>query len=152
MGVDVGLEALLLENGVKISLIDTHPVLGYKKFTANDDNYLMLGNDDRVSANLILKATNGMGIRIYSNDENEEALQDLTVSMSQFNLDKVLSVIPYMPDISGILDGDFHIIQTKDEFSVSSNLNIDNMVYEKCPMGDVGTESFTCQRATVLIM
>ena len=32
-----GLEALLLENGVKISLIDTHPVLGYKKFTANDD-------------------------------------------------------------------------------------------------------------------
>ena len=77
-----GLEALLLENGVKISLIDTHPVLGYKKFTANDDNYLMLGNDDRVSANLILKAANGMGIRIYSNDENEEALQDLTVSMS----------------------------------------------------------------------
>lgn len=125
---------------MKISLIDTHPVLGYKKFTANDDNYLMLGNDDRVSANLILKAANGMGIRIYSNDENEEALQDLTVSMSQFNLDKVLSVIPYMPDISGILDGDFHIIQTKDELSVSSNLNIDNMVYEKCPMGDVGTE------------
>ena len=33
---------ILLENGVKISLIDTHPVLGYKKFTANDDNYLML--------------------------------------------------------------------------------------------------------------
>ena len=140
LGVDVGLEALLLENGVKISLIDTHPVLGYKKFTANDDNYLMLGNDDRVSANLILQAANGMGIRIYSNDENKEALQDLTVSMSQFNLDKVLSVIPYMPDISGILDGDFHIIQTKDEFSVSSNLNIDNLVYEKCPMGDVGTE------------
>ena len=27
-----------------------------------------------------------------------------------------------------------------DEFSVSSNLNIDNMVYEKCPMGDVGTD------------
>ena len=43
---------------------------------------LMLGNDDRVSANLSLKAANGMGIRIYSNDENEEALQDLTVSMA----------------------------------------------------------------------
>ena len=140
LGVDVGLAALLLDNGVKISLIDTHPVLGYKKFTANDDNYLMLGNDDRVTANLVLKAAGGMGVRIYSNDENEDALQDLTVSMSNFNLDKVLSVIPYMPDIQGVMDGDFHIVQTKEDLSVSSNLKIDNLVYEKCPMGDVGSE------------
>lgn len=67
-------------------------------------------------------------------------MQDITVSLSKFNLDKVLSVIPYMPDISGIMDGDFHVIQTKEEFSVSSNLKIDNLVYEKCPMGDVGSE------------
>jgi hypothetical protein len=59
---------------------------------------------------------------------------------SRFNLDKVLSVIPYMPDITGIMDGDFHFIQTKEELSVSSNLKIDNMTYEKCPMGNVGSE------------
>ena len=140
LGVDVGLAAMLLDNGIKISLINTHPVLGYKKFTANEDNYLMLSNDDRVSANLVLKADGGMGVRIYSNDENVDALQDITVSMSNFNLDKVLGVIPYMPDISGIMDGDFHIIQTKEELSVSSNLQVDNLVYEKCPMGNVGTE------------
>ena len=81
-----------------------------------------------------------MGVRVYSNDENEAALQDITVSLSKFNLDKVLSVIPYMPDISGIMDGDFHVIQTKEELSVSSNLKIDDLVYEKCPMGDVGSE------------
>ena len=38
------------------------------------------------------------------------------------------------------MDGDFHVIQTKEELSVSSNLKIDNLVYEKCPMGDVGSE------------
>ena len=140
LGVDVGLAAMLQENGIKISLIDTHPILGYKRFTANADNYLMLADDNRVSANLVLTASEGMGVRVYSNDENEDALQDITVSMSQFNLDKVLSVIPYMPDISGIMNGDFHVIQTKDELSVSSNLSIDNLVYEKCPMGDVGSE------------
>ena len=140
LGVDVGLAAMLQPNGVKLALIDTHPVLGYKKFSANDDNYLMLSDDGRVSADLVLKAAGDMGLRVYSNDENTEALQDLTVSMSNFNLDKIMSVIPYMPDISGIMNGDFHVIQTKEELSVSSNLQIDNMVYEKCPMGDVGTE------------
>ena len=128
------------DNGIKVSLTDTHPILGYKKFKANADNYLMLSDDQRVSANLLLTASGGMGVRVYSNDENEEALQDITVSLSKFNLDKVLSVIPYMPDISGIMDGDFHVIQTKEELSVSSNLKIDNLVYEKCPMGDVGSE------------
>ena len=140
LGVDVGLAAMLQPHGVKLALIDTHPVLGYKKFTANDDNYLMLSDDGRVSANLLLKAAGGMGVRVYSNDENEDVLQDVTVSMSKFNLDKVLSVIPYMPDISGVMDGDFHVIQTKEELSVSSNLKVDNLVYEKCAMGNVGTE------------
>ena len=128
------------DNGIKVSLTDTHPILGYKKFKANADNYLMLSDDQRVSANLLLTASGGMGVRVYSNDENEDALQDITVSLSKFNLDKVLSVITYMPDISGIMDGDFHVIQTKEELSVSSNLKIDNLVYEKCPMGDVGSE------------
>ena len=140
LGVDVGLAAMMQDNGIKVSLIDTHPILGYKKFTANDDNYLMLGDDQRVSANLVLKAAGDMGLRVYSNDENEDALQDITVSLSNFNLDKVLSVIPYMPDVEGIMDGDFHVIQTKEELSVSSNLAIENLVYEKCPMGNVGSE------------
>lgn len=140
LGLDVGLVALMQDNGIKVSLTDTHPILGYKKFKANADNYLMLSDDQRVSANLLLTASGGMGVRVYSNDGNEEALQDITVSLSKFNLDKVLSVIPYMPDISGIMDGDFHVIQTKEELSVSSNLKIDNLVYEKCPMGDVGSE------------
>ena len=140
LGLDVGLAALMQDNGIKVSLTDTHPILGYKKFKANADNYLMLSDDQRVSANLLLTASGGMGVRVYSNDENEDALQDITVSLSKFNLDKVLSVIPYMPDISGIMDGDFHVIQTKEELSVSSNLKIDDLVYEKCPMGDVGSE------------
>ncbi len=140
LGVDVGLAAILQDNGIRLSMLDTHPVLGYKQFTANDDNYVMLADDGRVSANLVLTAAKGMGVRIYTNDENEDALQDITVSMSQFNLDKVLSVIPYMPDISGIMDGDFHVVQTKEELSVSSNVSVKDLCYEKCPMGNVGTE------------
>ncbi len=140
LGVKVGLAALMQENGIRVSLTDTQPVLGYKTFTANDDNYLMLGKDMRVSANLLLKASGGMGVHIYSNDENEEALQDITVGMSNFDLDKILSVIPYTPDISGIMNGDFHVVQTKENLSVASNLTVDNLVYEKCPMGNVGTD------------
>ncbi len=39
LGLDVGLAALMQDNGIKVSLTDTHPILGYKKFKANADNY-----------------------------------------------------------------------------------------------------------------
>ena len=78
---------------------------------------------------LQLEASKGMGVRIYSNDDNEDALQDITIGMTRFDLDKVLSVIPYMPDVSGIMNGDFHVVQTKEALSVSSNLSVDNLSF-----------------------
>lgn len=140
LGIDVGLAATMKDNGINVSLIDNKPILGYKQFTANEDNYLFLGNDMRVSADLELKSSDGMGLKVYTNDENTDALQDITVSMHQFDLEKILSILPYTPDVSGIMNGDFHAIQTTDAISVSSNLSVDNLVYEKCPMGNLGSE------------
>ena len=70
-----------------------------------------------------------MGIQVYTNDSTE-ALQDITVGLTKFDLAKVLSVIPYTPDVSGMLNGDFHLINTAGgELSVSSSITIDNMAY-----------------------
>lgn len=140
LGIDVGLAAMLEQHGIRVHLTDPHPLLGYKSFTANEDNYLYLGDDRRVSANVVLRDSDGTGAQLTSNDENTEALQDLTLSLNHVNLEKIFQVLPYTPDISGDMSGDFHVTQTKDRFSVSSDVNVQNMVYDKCPMGNVGTE------------
>lgn len=140
LGVDVALLAELEHRSIRFSVADAHPILGYKNFTVNDSNYVLLSDDRRVSANVELRSTDGMGLKVYTNDENLDALQDVTISLHQFQLHDILSVVPYMPNISGILDGDYHLIQTKDELSVSSDMTIHRLIYENCPMGDIGTE------------
>ncbi len=140
LGLSLGLAAMMEEDGIRVSMIDRKPILGYKTFTANEDNYIYLGSDQRVYANMQLEADDGTGVQIYSDNDNVDALQDLTVSLGNLDLGSVLSVIPYMPDITGSLNGDFHVIMTKEEMSVSSNVTVDNMVYEKTPFGNVGTE------------
>lgn len=140
LGVKLGFEASMEEKGIKIHLLDNDPILGYKKFNVNADNYVNLGADRRVSAKLQLMADDGTGVHIYSNDENIEALQDITIGLNKFDLEKVLTVIPYMPDITGIMNGDFHVIQTTDEFSVSASLAVNNMTYERSRMGNLSTE------------
>lgn len=140
LGLKIGVEASMEETGIKLRLSDEEPILGYKHFAVNEDNYLFMGKDRRISSKMILRAGDGMGVHIYTNDENTDALQDLTVSLNRFDLEKVLSVIPYVPDITGIMNGDFHIIKTTEELSVSTSLSVDNMTYERSRMGDLSTE------------
>lgn len=140
LGIAAGLNAQMEKGGIRCSFTGADPILGYKKFHVNDSNFVFLGNDKRVSADMELTASDGTGVKIYSDDDDKEALQDITVSLNRFDLEKVLSVIPYMPEVSGIMNGDFHLIQTEQSTSISSSVSVDNMAYQKCPMGDVSTD------------
>lgn len=140
LGVRLGLEASVEENGMRLRVVDNDPILGYKNFSVNADNYIYMGSDMRISSRLQLLAADGMGVQLYSNDDNLEALQDLTLSLNKFDLEKILSVVPYMPRVTGMMNGDYHVIQTPDQFSVSSTMSVTDMTYERCPMGDLSTE------------
>lgn len=140
LGLRFSLQGSMEQHGISFHLFGDNPIIGYKEFSVNDSNYVYLGDDRRVSANLIMKAKDGMGVQVYSNDENTDALQDVTVTLHQFSIGDALAMIPYTPDMTGILDGDFHLVQTSEELSISSSVNVDDFIYEQCPMGNLGTE------------
>lgn len=140
LGVKLGAKATLETDGIRLHMLTDNTVLGYKTFDVNEDNYIFMGRDRRISAKLNLIAEDKTGVQIYTDDENAEALQDITVSLNRFDLDKIMSVIPYMPHVTGMMNGDFHMIQTTSQLSVSSTLSVDGMTYEGCPMGDIATE------------
>lgn len=141
LGVALGLKGQMEPGGIRLSLGGVDPVLGYKAFKVNKDNYFFLGDDQRISADMKLRADDGMGVQIYTNDSTE-ALQDVTVELTKFDLAKVLSVIPYAPNVSGLMNGDFHLVNNPSEgnISVSSSVRVDNMAYEGCPIGNISSE------------
>jgi hypothetical protein len=139
LGVQTGLTAKMEQNGIRMSMNDNNQILGYKKFNVNSDNYVFLADNRRVSANLKLTADDGTGVQVYTNDSTE-ALQDITVGLNDFDLKHIMAVIPYAPKVTGVMNGDFHLIQTKDELSVASDISVDKMTYEDCPIGDLSTE------------
>ena len=52
LGLKVGAEAALEENGIRLHMLTDKPVLGYKEFNVNQDNYVYMGKDRRISANI----------------------------------------------------------------------------------------------------
>ncbi len=138
--VGLGTVADVEQEGIRLTFADERQTIGYKEFSVNSDNYIFLSKDMRVSADVKLRSADGTGLQIYTYDDNLEALQDITFSLHRINLAEVLAVIPYMPRVSGIMDGDFHVIQTSEDLSVSSSVEFEKLVYEGCTIGNVSSE------------
>ena len=141
LGLRLGAQAEMVDSGICLHLVPERPTIGYKAFRLNKDNFILLGHKNRVSAHVDLLADDGTGVKLYSEHNDSTSLQDLTVSLNHFDLDEVTSVIPYAPRMAGLLDGDFHVIQDAGgNFSVASDLSVQNMQYEHCPLGNLSSE------------
>ena len=139
-GLDLALQAAMKGRGIQLSITSPQSVLGYKSFAVNDSNYIYIGRDRRLSANLRLQAADGTGLLVSTEDADSTSLQNVTVSMNHFELGRLFAVLPFAPNVSGVLDGDYHIVQTAGDLTVSTDMTVKKLVYENCPMGDVGTQ------------
>ncbi|MBQ4445446.1 MAG: translocation/assembly module TamB domain-containing protein [Prevotella sp.] len=140
LGIRLGAEAMMEENGIRVHLSPDDAVIAYRKASINENNYLFLADNRRVSANVEILAEDGTGMKLYSNDDNPDVLQDLTLSLNKLDLAQLTSVLPYFPSISGIVNGDYHIEQNTEHLTVSSSMGIDKLTYEGNTMGDLGLE------------
>jgi hypothetical protein len=123
------------------------PTLGYKKFNLNKDNFLLFRPNKKVEANIHLVADDGTGLKVYSESSDSTALQDITVSVNRINLDEITSIFPYMPRVSGLLDGDYHVIQDRtSRFSIVGDMSIRQLAYEKSPIGNISSELVYLQK------
>lgn len=140
-GVDVGLQAALVDGGMNIHLYPENPVLAYRNFKVNKDNYIFLGKDNSIRADVDLLADDGTGLKIYG--EPKDSVNDLTVSVNQVNLGELSAVLPYMPKLSGMLSGDVHVTDDSQhkQLSAMASLNADNFKYEDMPLGNVGIDA-----------
>lgn len=147
LGLRLGAKVEMEQDGLRFHLLPERPTIGYREFTLNPDNYLFLRNDLKLQANVSLVDENKTGIKVYSENQDTTLLQDLTISLTQFDLDHLTAAIPYVPHITGYMDGDYHLMMNKDkQISVASDMQVKNMTYEGNKMGNISMEFVYLQR------
>ena len=147
MGLRLGAKVEMEQDGLRFHLLPERPTIGYREFALNKDNFLFLRNDLKLQADVSLLADDGTGVRVYSEEQNSAMLQDLTISLNKFNLDQLTTAIPYVPHITGLLNGDYHLTMNENkQISVASDMEVRNMTYEGCRMGNISTEFVYLQR------
>lgn len=141
-GVDLGLHADLSEQGINLSLTPLNPVIAYRNFTVNDSNYIFLGRQKEIRADVKLLADDGTGLHLYSMPG--DSVNDITVSVNRLNLGELSTVLPYLPAVTGFIDGDLRIVDDHraENFSVAAQMVASDFTYEGAALGNVGIEAF----------
>lgn len=150
-GVEIGAVATNTPEGLRLSLMPLNPIVAYRNFVVNKDNYLYYDKSGRILANLSLVADDKTSVQLYSAAQLDTAnvivedslagnnMQDITASFANVNLGDISKVMPYLPRLSGIINGDVHYQQqTPENMSVALDGKVSKFVFEDALIGDLG--------------
>jgi len=142
LGVRLGAKAEMVDSGINLHLVPERPTLGYTEFNLNKDNFIFFGQNKKVKAHVNLVTDEGTGLKIYSEESDSTALQDITLSLNKLDLGRLSSVIPYyLPRMTGKLNGDFHVVQDAEgHISLASDMDVQQLTYENSLLGNLSTE------------
>ena len=135
-GIYLGVNAALGRRGIRMKLFPENPTLVYRPFKLNERNYIYLADRGRIFGDVRLFDDQGTGFHFYTNREDTIADQEMTVELSRIGLQQFRKVIPYLPDMDGWLGGSVHYVDSEGQMMLSADVNLDDFVYEKSPMGN----------------
>ena len=146
-GVNVGAEATIENGGLNIHLHPENPVLAYRGFKVNKNNYIFIDKNNLITADVDLLADDGTGLKITG--EPKDSTNDVTVSVNRVNLRELSGVLPYLPKLGGMLSGDVHITDDREhkQLSAIASLNANAFEYEDMPLGNIGIDAIYLPKA-----
>lgn len=136
-GVDLGFHALAGDTALSISLYPSEPILGFRRFKLNDNNFVRLERQNRVFADVRLTSMeDSCGIAVTARPEGG-LLQNVSVLVRHLDVGRLASVVPGMPRMEGLLNIDASYEQDAGHCRVRGTTGIDRFAYEGTPVGDV---------------
>lgn len=138
-GVDMGINLKTTDSIMSVHLTPLTPILAYRQFKVNADNHVSINKNNHITADMNLVADDGTLLNLYSTP-NENAEQDVTLSIANFNLGELSNVLPFMPMVTGMLNGDVHAMVEGEQATMSVDMDVKDMGYEGSPLGNIGLE------------
>ena len=136
VGAYFGAETLVEADRMNVHLFPEHPTFLYRKFTLNKDNFIYYNNVGHIGAEVNLHDDKGTGIQFYSNHSDSLTQQDITLELNQVNLDEFRRILPYMPDMEGIIEGAGHYIVKEKKPMFSADIMMHDFAYEGNKLGN----------------
>ena len=139
-GIDLGVQGLITTDSLlHLSLYPKQPIIAYRTFEVNDDNYIDLYRKNKIKANVLMMSTSdSCSISVYANPVDSQ-LQNIEAIVKNLNIEELLTVIPFAPQMAGLLNVSANYIQTSEGFRIDGMAEANRFTYEGTGMGNLMT-------------
>ena len=139
-GIDLGVRGLITTDSLlHLSLYPKQPIIAYRTFEVNDDNYIDLYRQNKLKANILMLSTSdSCSISIYANPVDSQ-MQNIEAVIKNLNIAELLTVIPFAPQMAGLLNVSANYVQTSEGFTINGMTEADRFTYEGTGLGNLMT-------------
>lgn len=136
-GFDIGALVSAADSTLNMRFFPLNPVIGYKPWTINLDNYLRYNIPHKhFDANLKMKGDNS-SVELYTlHDESNpySEMDDIYLKINDVQLADWIVINPFAPAITGTLSTDLKL-QWEESKSINGTLTLADFTYDKQPVG-----------------
>lgn len=138
-GILIGIRVDKERSGIRLHLFPDNPVLAFRPFRLNPDNYIFYQSRDKIAANVRLNGENNASLWIHSETETteEEYIENVYAELSQINLHLLSEGFPELPALRGMLNAGVQYAPSDSSFSVVADAYIDSLFYEGGRVGEL---------------
>lgn len=138
VGIRFGLKTLVKPNELNLSFRPDAVFLN-NRFNFDKENYVTLKSNGTIDADVTLSNDSDAGIHLYTTPDQKSKL-NANLELFNINLKDLTSVMPFVPDIAGILNLELYFNKDKDDMMLSSDIRIDSIAYEGTLIGNEAME------------
>ena len=143
--IDLAARARFVENGVRFTFHPDRPVLAYQPYNLTPGGFIQWHDDGRLEGDMSILNDDGMGL-VFKGAPQEGEKQHLQLQFRKIDLDQFTSVLPYVPRISGIMDGELTATQPLEgRLRADGILKFQDLAYENSPMGETVEVALTME-------
>ena len=138
VGFNIGLVSKIVDHGLQMQFYPETPIIAFRNFEINKDNYIRLDKERHFEADVRLLADDNTGFQLFC--EPSDSVNDLTLSLSNVNLRELSNVIPYMPRLAGLLSADFRIMDDHKNLAAKGSVMAKEFGFDETKLGDLGAD------------
>ena len=140
-GIDLGVKGLANDSCVNFSLYPQNPIISYREFSINSDNYITTRPDKPILADVRLTSLSDSSYFAVYADESNIGKQIANVIANDINLGELRKVVPVpgIPTMSGMLNIDATYIDQGENFMVEGVMKADNFAYNDMAVGNIAS-------------
>ena len=136
-GYRLGCNATLTDTAVNARLFPSDPIIGYRQWTINDDNFVNYDLQSRMlDANLNLRSGDS-GVKLVTNRQPGAATEDIKVDIDNLKIEEWTQLVPSLKDTKGNLNADMDLAFDGKNIEGEGVVAIKDFVYQGHPEGDV---------------